>query len=121
MARKRNLRVVIEYDGTDFHGWQIQKDRRTVQGEFQKAVGKVAGQTLTIIGAGRTDAGVHAEGQVANFHTPSAIPARKWARALNANLPEDVSVQWECHIHIVHFNKHTVLTESALCILNNKT
>lgn len=93
MARKRNLRLLLEYDGTDFFGWQIQKDRRTVQGELRAAVEKVSGKTPTIIGAGRTDAGVHASGQVANFHTSSMIPARKWARALNARLPEDVSVR----------------------------
>ena len=92
MARKRNLRVVLEYDGTDFYGWQIQKDTRTVQGELQKAVEKVGGRKPTIIGAGRTDSGVHAEGQVANFHTTSAIPAHKWPRALNAILPEDATV-----------------------------
>lgn len=93
MARKRNLRLLLEYDGTDFFGWQIQKDRRTVQGELRTAVEKVSGKAPTIIGAGRTDAGVHARGQVANFHTTSAIPARKWARALNAKLPDDISVR----------------------------
>lgn len=92
MARKRNLRIVIEYDGTRLSGWQIQKDRLTVQGELQRAVEEITGRRTLIVGAGRTDAGVHAEGQVANFHTTSPIPARKWPEALNAHLPEDVAV-----------------------------
>jgi tRNA pseudouridine38-40 synthase len=92
VSRKRNLRIVVEYDGTDFSGWQVQKEGRTVQGELQRAVQAVAGRPASVVGAGRTDAGVHAEGQVANFHVASAVPSRKWPDALNAKLPEDVSV-----------------------------
>ncbi len=92
MARKRNLRILVEYDGTRFFGWQVQKDKPTVQGELQRAAEEVTKRKTLVIGAGRTDAGVHAEGQVANFHTSSPIPARKWAEALNAHLPEEVSV-----------------------------
>ena len=90
--RKRNLRIVVEYDGTDFYGWQIQKGVRTVQGELQRAVGEIVGRDTLVIGAGRTDAGVHARGQVANFHTLSRLSCPKWVLALNAHLPEDVAV-----------------------------
>jgi tRNA pseudouridine38-40 synthase len=92
MTKKRNLRVVVEYDGTPFSGWQLQKDKPTVQGELQRAVEEITKRKTLVVGAGRTDAGVHAEGQVANFHTASPIPARKWPEALNAHLPDGVAV-----------------------------
>ncbi len=92
MARRRNLRIVVEYDGTRFFGWQLQKDKPTVQGELQRAVQEIVGRRTLVVGSGRTDAGVHAEGQVANFHTESQIPARKWPEALNAHLPPEVAV-----------------------------
>jgi len=92
MARKRNIRLVVEYDGTRYFGWQLQKDQPTVQGELQRAVEEITRRKTLVVGAGRTDAGVHAEAQVANFHTASPIPARKWAEALNAHLPQDVAV-----------------------------
>jgi tRNA pseudouridine38-40 synthase len=92
MPRKRNIRIVLEYDGGRFSGWQIQKDKPTVQSELQRAVEEITKRKTLVIGAGRTDAGVHAEGQVANFHTTSPIPARKWAEAMNAHLPDDIAV-----------------------------
>jgi tRNA pseudouridine38-40 synthase len=88
----RNVKLVIEYDGTSYYGWQVQAGHATVQGELGKAVEKVTGRATTILGAGRTDAGVHALGQVANFKTSCRIPARKLAHALNAHLPHDISV-----------------------------
>ncbi len=91
MARKRNIRLVVEYEGTGLYGWQLQKDKPTVQGELQRAVEEITGRKTLVIGAGRTDAGVHAEAQVANFHTSSPIPARKLAEALNAHLPPEVA------------------------------
>lgn len=90
--KKRNLRLVVEYDGTEFYGWQVQKGFRTVQGELQRAVGEIAGRETLVIGSGRTDAGVHARGQVANFHTLSRLSCPKWVQALNAHLPPDVAV-----------------------------
>ena len=92
MARKRNLRLTIEYDGTPFFGWQLQKDKPTVQGELQRALEEITKRKTLVIGAGRTDAGVHAEAQVGNFHTTSPIPARKWPEALNAHLPPEIAV-----------------------------
>jgi tRNA pseudouridine38-40 synthase len=92
MARRRNIRIVVEYDGTNLYGWQLQKDKPTVQGELQRALEEIEGRKVLVIGSGRTDAGVHAEGQVANFHTSSPIPSRKWPEALNAHLPPDIAV-----------------------------
>jgi tRNA pseudouridine38-40 synthase len=90
--RKRNIRILVEYDGAPFSGWQLQKDKPTVQGELERAVLEITKRHALVVGSGRTDAGVHAEGQVANFHTASPIPARKWPDALNSHLPEAISV-----------------------------
>ena len=68
-----NIKLILEYDGTDFHGWQYQPDRRTVQGDLETALCKITEETVRIIGAGPTDQGVHACGQVANFQTASSI------------------------------------------------
>lgn len=88
----RNLRLVVEYDGTDFAGWQRQDGQRTVQGCLEEAVKEMTGEAVFVRGAGRTDAGVHAFGQVANFRTTKAIPTGGFLRGLNANLPPDIAV-----------------------------
>ncbi|MHC4711711.1 MAG: tRNA pseudouridine(38-40) synthase TruA [Planctomycetota bacterium] len=91
-AGKRNIRLTIEYDGTDFSGWQRQANARTVQECLEGAVEKVTGERVTLAGSGRTDAGVHAEGQVANFRTASGLPTERLLAAINANLDPDVAV-----------------------------
>jgi tRNA pseudouridine38-40 synthase len=88
----RNLRLLIEYDGTDFSGWQRQDGQRTVQGCLEDAVRAMTGESVFVRGAGRTDAGVHARGQVANFHTAARIPVHGFLRGLNSNLPPDIAV-----------------------------
>lgn len=91
---RRNVKLVIAYDGSAYHGWQRQADGLpTIQQHVEEAATKVLGHEVTVFGAGRTDAGVHAEGQVANFHTPNfAIPLRGMRRAINAKLPRDIGV-----------------------------
>lgn len=89
----RNIKLTIEYDGSAFNGWQIQtKKERTIQDEVKKALSKITGQSITVFGSGRTDSGVHALGQVANFKTSSHLTTEQLLRALNANLPEDIAV-----------------------------
>lgn len=88
----RNLRLLVEYDGTDFHGWQFQPHLRTVQGVLERAVEVVLGARPVLHAAGRTDAGVHARGQVANFHTERSMACHRLREALNACLPPDVAV-----------------------------
>lgn len=88
----RNVKLTVEYDGTHYHGWQVQEGKPTVQGELVKAIEKVTGKKPTLFGSGRTDAGVHAVGQVANFRTGCKVPARKLLHAINAHLPEDITV-----------------------------
>lgn len=89
----RNIKMIIEYDGTDYSGWQIQKNAKTVQEEIQKAIFKITKEKINIIGAGRTDAGVHAKGQVANFLTSSKIKDKQFAWALNSVLKEDIVIK----------------------------
>ncbi|MCA9406321.1 MAG: tRNA pseudouridine(38-40) synthase TruA [Candidatus Omnitrophica bacterium] len=89
----RNIKLTIEYDGTAFQGWQVQPgNRRTVQGVIEKALHKIFKQKIRLIGSGRTDSGVHARGQVANFKISSDMPCDEIVRALNANIPEDVAI-----------------------------
>ncbi|WP_017314786.1 tRNA pseudouridine(38-40) synthase TruA [Mastigocladopsis repens] len=85
--------LVIQYLGTHFHGWQRQLQLRTVQEEIEKAISHVVGHPVTLYGAGRTDAGVHAAAQVAHFNVTSKIPAYKWATILNSYLPEDILIR----------------------------
>lgn len=89
----RNLRLTLSYDGTDFHGWQRQPGLRTVQGELEAALGRLTGAPPVCNASGRTDAGVHALGQVVNFRTEAAHPASVVHKALNALLPRDVRVR----------------------------
>jgi tRNA pseudouridine38-40 synthase len=89
----RNIKLTLEYDGTDFHGFQRQRRLRTVQGVLEDSFSRVLGEQIRVIGAGRTDAGVHALGQVVNFRTSRPVPMARMAQALNGGLPEDVKVQ----------------------------
>jgi len=93
MPVERPIQLKIAYDGTDFSGWQRQKDERSVQAELEKALTAMHGHAVTVTGAGRTDSGVHARGQVAGFFTDIAsIPAERFTLALNALLPRDLRV-----------------------------
>ena len=90
----RNLKLVIEYDGTNFSGWQKQKDRRTVQEEIETALEKILKEKVSVTGSGRTDAGVHALAQVANFKTEKTIKPEELLYAINTMLPVDIVVVW---------------------------
>jgi len=87
-----NIKVVLEYDGSGFAGWQQQAHGRTVEAELKRALREITGQELKVYAAGRTDAGAHAEGQVVSFQTDGRITPRRLVAALNAKLPDDVAV-----------------------------
>lgn len=88
----RNVRITIQYDGTDYHGWQMQPNGRTIQGELTSVLSLLAHHPVTVYGAGRTDAGVHAEGQVANFFLEREINPGELRDAINGNLDRDIRV-----------------------------
>ena len=87
-----NFKLTIQYDGTDFHGWQMQGELRTVQGELTRALSRIDGREVVVHGSGRTDAGVHAEGQVAHVHLEKQITPEKLRAAINGNTEKDVRV-----------------------------
>ncbi len=90
----RTIRLLLAYDGTEFHGWQVQPGRRTVQGVVEEALRDMLGDDAPrVAGAGRTDAGVHARGQVASFSCASELPAKAFGPLLNRRLPADVRVR----------------------------
>jgi tRNA pseudouridine38-40 synthase len=88
----RYFKLTIAYDGTDFHGWQIQANKPTIQGEIVSVLRRVTQEHILLHGAGRTDAGVHALGQVGSFKTQSALSAQEFQRALNALLPPTIRI-----------------------------
>lgn len=88
----KRIKLTVAYDGTDYCGWQIQKNGVTVEEVLNRALSRLTGEKITVIGASRTDAGVHARGNVAVFDTDARIPAERIAYAVNALLPEDVVV-----------------------------
>jgi tRNA pseudouridine38-40 synthase len=87
-----NYKLLIQYDGTEFHGWQIQNGLRTVQGELTRALSLIEGRDVVVHGSGRTDAGVHAEGQAANVMLEREITCEKLRSAINGNVAKDVRV-----------------------------
>ena len=88
----RNIKITIQYNGKNYCGWQKQNNSPGIQGTIEKAIFDITGEEVKITGSGRTDAGVHALGQVANFKTNSQIPASRIPNALNAKLPKDISI-----------------------------
>ena len=89
----RRFKLIVEYEGTAYHGWQFQPGLPTIQGLLQDALAKIAGAPVQVTGAGRTDAGVHALGQVASFRADTRLDAPTLRRALNASLPRDIVIR----------------------------
>src|SRR5215471_18500778 len=90
----KNFKIVLSYDGTDFQGWQTQPGFRTVQETLEKAIAELTGEErIRVNASGRTDAGVHAVGQVVNFYSTTIYPADVLLRAINARLPADVVIR----------------------------
>jgi tRNA pseudouridine38-40 synthase len=88
----RNIRLLVEYDGTRYHGWQRQAEGLTIQQVLEESLQRLTGEKAALIGSGRTDAGVHARGQVANFRTISSIPLQAFHKGMNSLLPKDIAV-----------------------------
>lgn len=89
----RNIKMILEYEGTRYHGWQYQVGRTTIQQVLEECIGTITQEKIRVIGSGRTDAGVHALNQVANFITNTTIEARNLLRGINSLLPQDIVVK----------------------------
>lgn len=109
-----NFKLTIQYDGTDFHGWQMQHELRTVQGELTKALSLIEGGAVVVHGSGRTDAGVHAEGQVAHVNLQREITAEKLRSAINGNVEKDVRVM-DARVVAPEFHARYSALEKTYC------
>jgi tRNA pseudouridine38-40 synthase len=105
-------KVTLAYDGTDFHGWQVQPGKPTIQGELQSALGRITGESPLPQGSGRTDAGVHALAQVASFALQAPIPAENLLRALNRTLPQSIRVSEARTVRSTFHARHSAVAKT---------
>ncbi len=96
---RRNIRLTLAFEGTAYHGWQVQDNSATLQGLLSEAIAKITGERVSLTGSGRTDAGTHARGLVANFFTESRVAPAQLVRALNGILPRDIRVLSARHVN----------------------
>lgn len=117
----KNIKLLIEYEGTNYSGWQRQHKKRTIQEEIEKAIKKIAKEDVNLIASGRTDRGVHAKGQVANFRTHSIIPGGNYKFALNIKLPDDIRIIDSCEVGMdFHSRFHANYKRYRYIIYNGK-
>jgi tRNA pseudouridine38-40 synthase len=118
----RTIKLIIEYDGSNYLGWQIQPNGETIQGVIQDRLKRLTAESLHVMGSGRTDAGVHALGQVAHFKTESRMDANTFQRALNSLLPEDIVIRRAEEVQAdFHARKHARSKVYEYRILNRVT
>lgn len=115
-----NIRLIIEYDGTAYHGWQSQKNALAIQDVIEGAVFELTGERSRLYASGRTDAGVHALRQVANFHTSSDIPSERFACALNGVLPEDIVIRHSEEADMSFHSRHDAKGKKYRYVIFNK-
>lgn len=115
----KNIRLLIEYDGTNYHGWQRQKGHATLQEIIEDRLFRITGERAALISASRTDAGVHAIGQVASFRTNSNLEPMTLQRALNATLPEDIRILNAERTAEAFHPRHDALSKSYFYIISN--
>lgn len=94
----KRIKLIVAYDGTNYHGWQVQNNGETIESMLNAALRDLTGEDICVLGASRTDAGVHAMGNVAVFDTEARMPGDKFVYALNQRLPEDIRVQHSCEV-----------------------
>ena len=115
----RNIKIIIEYDGRDFNGWQKQPNKLNIQGEIERAIKEITGEECDLIASGRTDAGVHALGQVANFKTNSKIPVEKIPIALNTKLKKSVRILSAQEVDERFHSRYNCKKKTYRYIINN--
>jgi tRNA pseudouridine38-40 synthase len=103
-----NIRMLLEYDGTDFFGWQYQPHKRTVQGDIETALNTITNETIRVVAAGRTDRGVHALGQVVNFFTASELSPRQMKTAVNSLTSDDIYVKSMSQVDDAFHSRYSV-------------
>ena len=118
----KRLALVLEYDGTDYCGFQWQANAPSIQGALETALEKLTGEKIRVLGSSRTDAGVHARGQVVSFKTGSSLPVDAFVQGLNYHLPEDISVKSACQVNESFLVRSmSVSREYSYSILNSRT
>lgn len=115
----RNIKLIIEYNGKGFNGWQKQPNRLNIQGEIEKAIGELTGEKINLIASGRTDAGVHSFGQTANFYTDSKIPIEKFAVAINSKLKKTIVIKSAEEVDEKFHSRYSVHNKKYRYIINN--
>lgn len=115
----RNIKLIIEYDGKGFNGWQKQPDRLNIQGEIEKAIEEITGKKVDLTASGRTDAGVHSLGQTANFKTDSKIPTEKFAKAINSRLKKSIVIKSAEEVDEKFHSRYSVKSKTYRYIINN--
>ena len=115
----RNIKLIIEYDGKSFNGWQKQPDRLNIQGEIEKAIEEITGEKVDLTASGRTDAGVHSLGQTANFKTDSKIPTEKFAKAINSRLKKSIVIKSAEEVDEKFHSRYSVKSKTYRYIINN--
>ena len=115
----RNIKLIIEYDGKGFNGWQKQPDRLNIQGEIEKAIEEIIGKKVDLTASGRTDAGVHSLGQTANFKTDSKIPTEKFAKAINSRLKKSIVIKSAEEVDEKFHSRYSVKSKTYRYIINN--
>lgn len=115
----RNIKIKIEYDGKDFNGWQKQPNKLNIQGEIERAIKDITGEDVELIASGRTDAGVHSLGQVANFKTNSNIPTEKFPIAINTKLKRSIRVLEAIEVDDRFHSRYNCKRKTYRYIINN--
>ena len=115
----RNIKLIIEYDGKNFAGWQTQPGKSSIQGEIEKAIKEITGEDVELIASGRTDAGVHSFGQTANFHTESNLPVERFPYALNAKLTKSIVIKSAEEVEDRFHSRYNCKGKTYRYIINN--
>ena len=115
----RNIKLIIEYDGKEFNGWQKQPNKLNIQGEIEKAISEITGEQIDLIASGRTDAGVHSLGQTANFKTNSAISIEKLPIAINSKLKKSIVVKSAEEVDERFHSRYSVKSKKYRYTINN--
>ena len=115
----RNIKLIIEYDGKGFNGWQKQPDKLNIQGEIERAISEITGEQIELIASGRTDRGVHSLGQTANFKTNSNIPIEKFPIAINSKLKNSIIIKSAEEVDEKFHSRYSVKSKTYRYTINN--